>query len=426
MFSFVYNFSLLLFALASLPKVLLQREKYRNSLPARLGLELPAITKGAGKRLFWIHAVSVGEAKAALPLFERLKKEYPHALVVVSSTTETGHEEAKRSLEGADAYFYLPLDFSWTMRKLVEMLKPDVLFLMEGEFWHNLITEAKKAGASVVLVNGKLSELSRERFSLIPFFTNRVFGGIDHFCVQSAFHQNRFLQLGVPRSKVTITGNIKLDVKQRILTPSEKDYWKEELGLLQNDRIVTIGSTHAGEEVLLLDAMKEVWKELADLKLLLVPRHPERFEEAAALLDARKIPYVTFTGRRLKNRRERVVLIDTMGMLTTCYQLSEAAIVAGSFTGAVGGHNIFEAIQCGIPVLFGPHMQAQRELSSLVLESGAGRQASLQALPHTLLDVLQIGTTRAELLSKGRSLNRYVQGASQRTWSALTPYLCKI
>lgn len=423
MVKYIYNFFLGLFALVSLPKVLLKKEKYQKSLRAKLGLELPKpLEKGEGV-VCWIHAVSVGETKAAIPLLKKIKAQFPTSIVVVSSTTETGHEEAKRSLKDADSHFFLPLDFSWTMEKLVSLIKPDVLILMEGEFWFNLVQEAKKQGAAVVLANGKLSEISLERFSLLPFFTKRLFAPIDHLCLQSADHLERFEDLGVHPHKMTVTGNLKLDTPMMQMTPSEKDYWKEELGIIQHDRILTIGSTHPGEEELILDAMKTVWKELPDVKLLLVPRHPERFEEVAQLLEKRKAPFVTYTSRREKNRREKVILIDTMGFLTSCFQLAEVTVVGGSFIRGVGGHNIFEPIQCGKPVIFGPHMESQRELTALILKAEAGLQVSVDELPGAILDLFQNGNMRAHMLTNGDKLQKSAKGALKRTWDSLTPFL---
>ena len=423
MFRYIYNVFLCLFALISLPKVLWKREKYQKSLRAKLGLELPTLSQDKEGMVFWIHAVSVGEAKAATALFKQIKDQFPSSIVVVSSTTETGHEEAQRSLKEADCHFFMPLDFSWTMRQLVSIVKPDVLVLMEGEFWYNLVTEAKKQGATILLANGKLSEVSLERFSILPFFAKRLFAPIDHFCLQSPVHQERFEDIGVSSKKITVTGNLKLDTPIIRMTPSEKDYWKEELGIIQHDRILTIGSTHPGEEEKILDAMKDVWKELPDIKLLLVPRHPERFEEVSSLLEKRKTPFITYSTRREKNRREKVVLIDTMGFLSSCYQLSEVTVVGGSFVRGIGGHNIFEPIQCGKPVLFGPHMESQRDLTSLVLEAEAGLQVTIEELPRAILDLFQNGNMRAHMLTNGEKLQKSSKGALKKTWDALSPFL---
>ena len=423
MVKYIYNFFLCLFALISLPKVLLKREKYRKSLRSKLGLELPKLSPDKQGMVFWIHAVSVGEAKAATALFKQIKAQFPTSIVVVSSTTETGHEEAKRSLKEADSHFFMPLDFSWMMRQLVSTVKPDALILMEGEFWFNLVNEAKRQGATILLVNGKLSEVSLQRFSLLPFFTKRLFAPIDHLCLQSPSHQDRFEDIGVSSNKITVTGNLKLDIPIIRMTPSEKDYWKEELGIIQHDRILTIGSTHPREEEKILDAMKDVWKELPDIKILMVPRHPERFDEVSSLLEKRKIPYITYSMRREKNRREKVVLIDAMGFLSSCYQLSEITVVGGSFVRGIGGHNIFEPIQCSKPVLFGPHMESQRDLTSLVLETEAGLQVTLEELPGAILDLFQNGNMRAHMLANGEKLKKSSKGALKKTWDALSPFL---
>jgi len=152
------------------------------------------------------------------------------------------------------------------------------------------------------------------------------------------------------------------------------------------------------------------------LKVLLVPRHPERFLEVKALLERSEMPFLVYSKREEKNFRERVVLMDEMGLLRTCYQLSELALVGGSFIRGIGGHNVFEPIQCGIPVLFGPHMEAQRDFTHLLLQAQAARQLSLEELPRALLELFQNGQLRARMTASGDKLIKCSKGALQRTW----------
>ncbi|HCJ83892.1 MAG: hypothetical protein A2Y28_04560 [Chlamydiae bacterium GWC2_50_10] len=418
MVSCLYNLFLFIFGLFSLPKLLWKKKNSWKMLKAKLGLELPILSKERTtlKPVFWIHAVSLGETRAAIPLVRLIKQKFPKSCLVVSSTTETGFDEAKKSLAEADSRFFLPLDFSSVMRKLVSMVKPDVLILMEGEFWYHLLQEAKTQGAAILLANGKLSEISRERFALFSFFTKRLFSLIDHFCLQSSCHEERFLELGISKEKMTVTGNLKFDTPVQRLTASEKEYWKMELGIGPDDRLLTIGSTHASEEKRLLTALLPLFQEIPHLKVLLVPRHPERFLEVKALLERSEMPFLVYSKREEKNFRERVVLMDEMGLLRTCYQLSELALVGGSFIRGIGGHNVFEPIQCGIPVLFGPHMEAQRDFTHLLLQAQAARQLSLEELPRALLELFQNGQLRARMTASGDKLIKCSKGALQRTW----------
>lgn len=426
MVSLFYNFALFCFGFFSLPKLLWERKKYQDSLRAKLGLELPKFTRSPERPLFWIHAVSMGETKAATSVYQQIKDHYPTAQVVISSTTQTGHLEAKRLLSDADLHFYLPLDFSWVIRKLLQVIKPSVLVLMEGEFWYHLLNEAKKQGTTILLANGKLSERSLSSFSLVPFFSKRLFAQIDHFCIQSPCHFERFREMGIPPKKMTVTGNLKFDTPLKKLTPSEKDYFKEELGIMNQDRVVTIGSTHDQEEEKILKEFEGLWNEIPHLKLLLVPRHPERFEHVEALLKKKELPFITYSNRSTATGREKVVLIDTMGYLTTCYQLSEVALVGGSFIRGVGGHNIFEPIQCGIPVMFGPHMESQRDFADLILRAMAGRQLKLEDLASGLKELLQNGGMRAHMTACGQKLTQSAHGAIQKTWKTFSPYLQRL
>lgn len=426
MFSFLYHFILFIYALCLLPKVLWQwcvLGKYRETLRQRFGLVLPEVTLPPGKKLLWIHAISMGETRAVIPLFRLIRECYPDLYIVISSTTETGHAEAKRSMPQAEAHFFLPFDFSWIIKKFMRKLTPSYLILVESDFWYNLLLEAKKQNATVVLINGKVSERSANRFQKIPVFTKRLFSQFDLLCIQSELYRQRFLSLNIPEERLFITGNIKLDVIPKRMTPFEKQAFKEELGISDADRVLVIGSTHEPEEEWLLSALDSVWKQIPSLKVLLIPRHPERFFQVAAHLKKRHIDTLVYSQRAQKKGGERVVLIDAMGLLNACYQLAEIAIVAGSFVSHVGGHNIFEPIAYHIPVLFGPHMQSQPDFQQLVLQAHAGKQVSLQELPQVILEWLQHPHMREKYVHACEILSAQVQGSTQRTFDHISPYL---
>lgn len=418
----MYNFVLFLLLLAATPYLLWQsirKGKYRISWKEKLGFKLPTFNFSKGGPRIWIHVVSVGETRAISPLFKKIQKELPTAEILISSTTETGRKEAERTLTGASGYFFLPLDFSCVIRRLVRRINPDLLILVEGEFWYNLLKYAKKEGAKIALVNGKLSERSASRFSSVPFFTRPLFAFFDLLLVQSERYRERFLKLGIAQEKIQVTGNIKLDVTSKKLTDQEKRQLREELGIYPNERVLVIGSTHEPEEKQLLTALDQVWKEIPTLKVLLVPRHPERFSTVLAHTAALAIPTLSYTKRSEKREGERVILIDTMGLLHTCYQLADVAIVAGSFVSTVGGHNIFEPVEVGVPVLFGPHMHTQLDLVEQVLHAGAGKQVSLSNLTPTLLTLLKRGQEWQTMHNNCLKLASEAKGATDRTWNAL-------
>lgn len=374
----IYNTLLLIATLFALPKWLLQK-KYKGSVKQRLGLKLPPETEH--KKNIWIHMVSVGESRAMIPIYEHLKNEYPDAAIHLSSTTKTGHEEAKRSLPGAANYFFLPLDYSWTMRAFCERLKPDLLLLAESDFWYHLMRSVKERGGKVILLNGKISEKSAGRYAKFP--SKRLFDQIDQLLVQNTTYAKRFQSLHIPEEKIAITGNLKLSIAPKLLSEEEKIAAQKALGLTHEDRVLTLASTHEHEEELILPHIPKKYK------VLVAARHPERFA-------------------RLKTRylgHPHIIIVEKMGILPTCFQISELAIIGGSFIPGVGGHNIYEPIQSGIPVIFGPFMEAQSDLVELILSENAGVQT-----PAEMLEIA---------IEKAHGLREHAQKLAQKGSEAL-------
>jgi 3-deoxy-D-manno-octulosonic-acid transferase len=417
MLRFIYDLALLLYTTLSLPKFVwesIRFRKHRKSFLEKLGFNMPVFTLPLSGPRIWVHSISMGETKAVAPLVEQIRRQMPNASLVISTTTETGLAEAKRSMPELDHYFYLPLDFSWTMRRLTKRIKPDLLILVESDFWYNLVSYNKK----VVLVNGKISETSQSRFKLFSFFSKALFSHVDLFCLQSQRFATRFENLGVAPSKIVVTGNLKFDQPFPHL---DIERWRSDLGISKTDKIITLGSTHDPEEDQLISAIEPLFDQFQNLKILLVPRHPERFAAVAALLDKKKIHYAKFSDHLPKQGNERIILIDAMGILSACYQLSTIAIVGGSYVSHVGGHNIFEPAALGIPVLFGPHMETQKDLVDVVVHGGAGKQVPLDRLTSTLEQMLK--TPPLEMKQAGLKLAEEVQGATDRTWKSIQSFL---
>ncbi len=420
MFSLLYNCILILLVFVSLPKLLWQwcaHGKYRGSLKARLGISIPTLIQTKGQEVVWIHTVSMGETRAIIPLFRQIKQKFPDGAIVISTTTETGQEEAKRSMPDADAHFFLPLDFSWNIRRLMDRIQPTRLILCESDFWYNLLNGAKKQGADIALVNGKVSERSCRRFGTFRFFTRKLFGNFDTLCVQSESYRDRFLSMGIDPQKIFVTGNLKLDSPAMKMQEEELEALRNSLHLKTSDRILAIGSTHSPEEEQILSALQAVWNKIPHLKVLLVPRHPERFDEVAHLLQQTGIPFSRFSA--MTPQVTRLILIDTMGMLNACYQLAETAIVGGSYTPKVGGHNIFEPVVFGVPVIFGPHMESQPDLKQIVLDAKAGKQVFMGHLAQTLIELLENPPVYNSCVDACNSLAKSIQGSTQRTFSLL-------
>jgi len=391
LFKLVYNCFLCLAACVSLPYFLWKnfRSKKKMHLWKKFtGCSLRDVPDlSSYTSVIWIHAVSMGETRAMAPLYRALKAECPNSAFVVSSVTHTGHEEAIRSLPEAQGYFFLPFDFSWNMSRCIKKIQPSLILLCEGDFWYNMLSTARSFGTPVCLINGKMSARSFSGFRKIPFFTHRLFSQLDFLFVQSQEYAERFLQLGIPTHRIEVTGNLKFDAQPAHLTQEQKESWVDRFALKPEDLVITAGSTHKGEEEEILSACSILWEKIPHLKLFLVPRHPERFSLVASMLATKKIPFGRYTSEQC-NGNEKVILIDTMGQLTHCYDLSSLALVGGSFVEGIGGHNIFEPCLCQIPVIFGPYMHHQQELVKMILGSGAGLQVAAVDLAHTLLHLL--------------------------------------
>lgn len=390
----IVNAFLLLYFILMVPKLLLDRLKGKRhpDFLQRLGFYLPK----PNKPVIWIHAVSVGEIKAGSTLFKALKTKDNY--LFITATTATGLAEAKRSMPNADAFAYLPIDFTWVVRRFVKILNPIRFILVESDFWPNLLKALKRNGTTISLVSGKMSERSAKRFKLFSYFSKRLFSLFDHLCVQNEEHYQRFMPFA-DLSRLSITGNLKLDIQPQPIT--------QKLDLA--DPVITISCTHAPEEEMILDALSD-----GPWTLILAPRHPERFKEVANLLERKKLAY----SRWSESKTGKILLVDAMGQLPICYAHSRLAILGGSFIDGIGGHNVLEPCLYGTPVFFGPYTQTQREFVKRVLEARAGRQMPIHSLRSEvdnffsgLEEPLRLGTQLA--IESGR-------GAIQRTLEAIT------
>lgn len=424
----IYEIVLWIIALFAIPKTIYSffvHKKYRQSLLPRFGFRNSNF-KGHSLPSIWIHAVSVGETKAVVSLARELKRLFPNNPLIISSVTETGHSEAKRSLPFADDHIYLPFDFSWVISRMVKKAAPGLVILCESDFWYNFLYYSKKNGAALAVVNGKISERSMRRFHLIPFFSKSLFGLFDVLCVQNNLYRARFIEAGAPLEKIVVTGNLKLDEDYPQLSSEEVIEWRKKLGIQSNQIVLTIGSSHAPEEQFFIQILKGIWKQAPDLRVILVPRHPERFKEVGSLLEKERLFWINFSDINRRTGKEQVILMDAMGLLRMCYQLSDIAIVAGSFTDRVGGHNILEPCWYGKPVLFGPHMHTQLELVDLMAQYEAGKQVNHDQLQAALQGWVNNPDEAKEIGSNGLRLVKDLKGSTKKTMRALEPLLSKM
>ncbi len=298
------------------------------------------------------------------------------------------------------------------MKRWIAAFRPNLLIFLEGDIWLNLMIEAKKANVKTALASGKISEKSARRFRLFRFLSHQIFGSLDLLCVQNEEYRDRFAQF--VRRPVHVSGNLKLDIEPQSVDPIQV---RRRFNVKDTDRVITIACTHSPEEKDLLTVLRPLWEQSSNAVIFLAPRHPERFESVAALLHQMKIPFSRWLGKRVQ---EPGVLVDAMGQLPSCYCISRAAIVAGSFSSRKGGHNILEPCLYGCPVLFGPHMQAQKELARLALQAGVGQQVLEDFLIETLLKWFDSSALLHANILRLIEKNR---GSARRTGLLLQNYL---
>jgi 3-deoxy-D-manno-octulosonic-acid transferase len=419
LFGFLYAIGLHVYACASLPKIFLNPKKYRGNFLRRLGFSFPKIEKG-DRQLIWVHAVSLGETKAILPLIQRLKSEESPPLILLSTSTQTGFEEGRKHDRIVDYHVFLPFDFSYVIRPIVKQVAPDVLLLTETDFWYNFQDAAKKLGAKILLINGKISERSFNRLAKFPFLARRLLSPLDHFFVQGEVYRKRFAELSVAPSRLSVTGNIKLDSSINLIDISQ---FKQQLKL-DLQPVLTLGSTHDPEEKIWCAALKKIWQEFPHLKVLLVPRHPERFDTVAKYLENEKIPFSRLSQKGTF-QTSSILLVDAMGILRSCYQISTLTFVGGSLTPKVGGHNILEPSFYGKPVLFGPYMYSQPDLLELAKNFHAGLQITEETLVPTVQKLLKAPELASQIGRNGEQLINTSRGALEKTFSSLIHLLQK-
>ncbi|NQU73968.1 MAG: 3-deoxy-D-manno-octulosonic acid transferase [Candidatus Omnitrophica bacterium] len=344
-----YNFIFLIFSLIYLPH-LLWTKKFHKGLWQRLGF-YPACLNSTDS--IWLHAVSVGEVVAIKPLWETLRKEFPSKRIVVSTITKTGNEIAKKFSKDKEAVFYLPLDLSFIINSVLCKIRPDILVIAETEIWPNLITCCHKRNIPMILVNGRVSDKAFKRYRLVKFALKTILGKIDSFCTRAKEDKERFVFLGAPPERVKVSGNMKYCDTSDNRDNSGAEGMKRTLGIKANAIIFTAGSTHKGEEQIILEVFKNLSRDFPDLHLIIIPRRTERAGEIKKLAAG-----------------FAVTVIDKFGILKELYGISDIVFVGGSLI-RHGGHNIIEPALFGKPILFGPHMFNFKDVAGEFLKANA-------------------------------------------------------
>ena len=396
--------------------------KYLRTFRERMG-RLPVYLNVDGDRSIWIHAVSVGEVLAARPLVPLLRERFPRHRLFVSTTTMTGGAVARKSLRGIDGLFYAPFDFPHPVREALEVLNPSVLLLVETELWPNLIHEARRRGTRVALVNGRISTRSFPRYLLARRLLAAVLGDVDLFLMQGEPHAERIRALGAPPDRVQVTGNLKFDAVEPERLP-ERVVRLIQSGPDAPPPLWVAGSTVSGEEELVLRAFHHVRERVPQARLLLAPRHPERFSVVPALIEVAGFRCLRRSALDpLAWRDGEVLLLDTLGELAQVYTLAGVVFVGGSLVPS-GGHNILEPAVLGKPVLVGPHMENFQEIADQFrAEAALVQVGSVEELAREVAALFLDGDRRRRLGDRARELVARNRGAVRKTADALSSLL---
>ena len=346
----IYNVLLIFYWIGLIP-VILYRLAFEDGFYERIKQSagyMPAslLKKIEGRRAIWIHAASVGEIVATSPLVKEVKKEFPEAVVVVSVVTATGHAMAHRIIPEAEGIIFFPLDLPYLTRKILHIIKPITILLVETEIWPNFLRIAESENIPVMMVNGRISDRSMKRYKYISAFTREMLRSIERFCMQSKFDAAYIESLGAHTPDITVTGNMKYDQTYATVSYEEKQALLDEFGFGNNHPIIIAGSTHKGEEEAIFETFKQVLKEYPQARCdMKEPVHEG-------------IP---------------VVVLDTIGELGRLYSLGDIIFVGGSLV-KTGGHNILEPAAHGKPILVGPHMFNFKEIFALLNSRNACEQ----------------------------------------------------
>jgi len=477
-FDWLYDFLLLGFCFGQLPRFLFEyftTAKYKEDLLQRFGVYSPAVRRQfhPGKSA-WIHAVSVGEVVAATPLIRELSVRHPELPLTISTVTRTGREMVKKSLGPKNQSLFLPFDFRWITERAMSLIHPRFLLLTETEVWPNLIQSADRRAIPVMIINGRISSRSYERYRLVRSLLRPVLARIRIFGMQSSRDAARIIQLGADPKRVFVTGNLKFDQANTKISKAEQDDLAQCLRLPPRAPVLMAGSTHRGEEEVIIEVYRHLLTHFPDLVLLIAPRYlPEipaieakcsqegLFSErkthlwkgesrksvnagsmadgqrdgesrkpvnAGSMADGqrdREALKPVNASRRADGQIGRVIILDTIGELSRMYSLATVVFVGGSLV-PVGGHNMLEPAMYGKPILFGSHVDNFREISQLLKNCGAGFEAkSKEELKGYLEGLLQDQVRRDAAARSAVQVVEENRGATQKTMELIERYVMR-
>ncbi|HEX7998969.1 MAG TPA: 3-deoxy-D-manno-octulosonic acid transferase [Pyrinomonadaceae bacterium] len=409
----------------------LRHGKYVTGFGERLG-QLPPV-QAKGRPVVWLHCVSVGETQAARPVAQALLEKYPAHALVVSTTTVTGQRVAREVFrEEAAAVFYFPFDWAWTVRRALRQVHPDIVLIMETELWPRFLRECNKRDIPVAVINGRLSERSSRRYKIIRGFIRRVVNCLSLALMQSEADAERLRALGLASERVLVSGNVKFDggadASGHALTNELRDRFR----FNDEQPLIVAASTHSPEERIVVDAFRKLRSDSSTraARLLIAPRHPERFNEVASLLNASGFKWARRSnGASSTDAACDLILLDTIGELRAVYPLATLVFVGGSIA-PVGGHNILEPAAAGACIITGPHtfnftavMQAFLLAQALVQLPALPEAEAAAEMAKVCAELLTDEQTRQRLAENAGTALEQNRGATERTINMLAPLL---
>jgi 3-deoxy-D-manno-octulosonic-acid transferase len=417
-----YNIMLVMYWASMFPILiyrLIREEGFYQRIKQSIGYLPDDLKKKISDRhAIWLHAASVGEIVAASPIVREMRKQYPDEVIVVSVVTATGFRMAHQIIEGADGILFFPLDLPYFTNRILTIIKPKIILLIETEIWPNFLRIAARTKIPVMMMNGRISRRSAFRYHLILFFTKRILSSIKVFCMQSRIDKAHIIHIGADPKKVIVTGNTKYDQTYGIVTESEKKKFLHELGFGETSGPIMIaGSTHKGENDTVYKAFLCIRNKFPEARLIIAPRY---IYQADLIVEAGSQMGITMVKRSDMQSGLAVpeqydgVILDTIGELGRVYSLGDLIFVGGSLA-PIGGHNILEPAAHGKPIIVGPNMFNFKEIFDLLSSRGACIMVhSEKEFIDTCMDIL----TNQELSDKMKqsciAVVQENQGATQK------------
>jgi 3-deoxy-D-manno-octulosonic-acid transferase len=426
LYSFLYSVALGAGMLVSLPYWLFQMArhgKYRKGFAERIGrvsarLRLP----GEQEPVIWVHAVSVGEVLAVARLVEEIQSRFPRHRIFVSTTTDTGQALARKRFGEANV-FYFPMDFGFAIRPYLRALRPQMVVVVETEFWPNFMRLVHVSGARIAVVNARISDRSWPSYRRFRGLLRRLLANVDLFLAQTPEDAARLQDIGARAERVRVTGNLKFDIPVPA-PPVIVESVRTSIAASSAGPVLVCGSTMDGEEPLLLKAFENLRVQHPRAVMILAPRHPERFEAVATLLEQMSIGFCRRSRWNGEPLAGGVLLLDTIGELAALYALADIAFVGGSLVPR-GGHNIIEPAQYGVATVVGNHTENFRDIVSLFHSRDAVRIVGPAELPLVLLELLANDEERKALGQRAAETMRSQIGATARTADKLQELLAR-